>query len=93
MNSFGFVRVTCASTKTVVANPYANVEEILHVLEQVPDSDIVVFPELCVTGYSCGDLFGQTALLRAAWDEVLRLNEATRGREQLVVVGSSRRGR
>ena len=33
------------------------------VLDQVADSDIVLFPELCVTGYTCADLFGQTTLL------------------------------
>ena len=47
-------------------NPVANADEIIGVLAQVPDSDIVLFPELGVTGYTCADLFGQAALLEAA---------------------------
>ena len=65
MNQYGFVRITCASPRTTVANPAANAAEIVRILEQVPDSDIVLFPELCVTGYTCADLFGQSTLLDA----------------------------
>jgi NAD+ synthase (glutamine-hydrolysing) len=87
MNRFHFVRITCACTRTSVANPEANADEILRTLEQVPDSDIVLFPELGVTGYTCGDLFGQAALLDAGIRATLRIAEATRGRDQLIVVG------
>jgi NAD+ synthase (glutamine-hydrolysing) len=87
MNRFGFVRMTCASTKISVANPEANADEVLAVLEQVPDSDLVLFPELGVTGYTCADLFGQSALLEAGLRATRRIAEATRGREQLVVIG------
>ncbi len=87
MNRFGFVRLTSASIATSVANPQANASAILEVLAELPDSDVVVFPELCVTGYSCADLFGQATLLEASEKAVLRIVEATRGRSQLVVVG------
>ncbi len=87
MNKFGFVRVTCASTRTAVADPEANVDEIVHVLDRVRDSDLVLFPELGVTGYTCADLFGQSALLEAAARATLRIAQATKGTEQLVVVG------
>jgi NAD+ synthase (glutamine-hydrolysing) len=87
MNTFGFVRLTVASLQTAVANPAANVAAIRRVLDQVADSDIVLFPELCVTGYTCADLFGQQGLLDAAVEQTLQLAAATRGREQLVVVG------
>ena len=53
-----------------------------------PDSDVVVFPELCVTGYTCADLFGQSALLDGRRrGPRCRIAEATAGRAQLVVVG------
>jgi NAD+ synthase (glutamine-hydrolysing) len=84
---FGLVRVTCASTKTSVADPDANADAIIEVLRQVSDSDCVVFPELGVTGYTCADLFGQMALLEAGARATMRVVEATAGREQLVVVG------
>jgi NAD+ synthase (glutamine-hydrolysing) len=84
---FGFVRLTSASPRTVVANPEANAGSILAILEQVADSDIVLFPELGVTGYTCADLFGQTALLEAGVRAVAPLVAATADRAQLVVVG------
>ena len=87
MNRFGFVRVTCASPKVAVANPDANAAETVRVLETVLDSDLVVFPELGLTGYTCADLFGQTALLDSAVRALLDVASATRGRPGLVVVG------
>ncbi len=87
MNRFGFARVTVASTRTAVADPSRNVDEMLEALGRVADSDVVVFPELSVTGYTCADLFGQEALLRAAEVAAGRLVEETRGRRQLVAVG------
>ncbi len=87
MNQHGFVRITCASPRTTVANPSANADEIVRVLEQVPESDIVLFPELCVTGYTCADLFAQSALLEAAIRATGLIAQATAGRAQLVVLG------
>jgi NAD+ synthase (glutamine-hydrolysing) len=87
MNRYGFVRVTAATTKTAVADPDANAAEIVSLLAQVADSDVVLCAELGITGYTCGDLFGQTALLQAGQRATLRLAEATRGCTQLVVVG------
>ena len=87
MNRFGFVRITCASTRTVVADPEANAAEVVRVLAEVPESDVVVFPELCLTAYTCADLFGQTALLGAAERALGEVAVATRGRAQLVLVG------
>jgi NAD+ synthase (glutamine-hydrolysing) len=84
---FGYVRITCASTKTFVANPEANAAQILAVLDQVADSDVVLFPELGVTGYTCADLFGQTALLESAARAAEQVVAATVGRDQLVVIG------
>jgi NAD+ synthase (glutamine-hydrolysing) len=70
-----------------VANPQANVEEMERVLERTADCDIVLFPELAITGYTCADLFGQAALLNSAVRGALDLTDATRGRPQLVVAG------
>ncbi len=87
MNRFGFVRITCASPKVVVADPKANAEETARVLETAPDSDLVLFPELGLTGYTCADLFGQSALLQSAENALATVVKATQGRAQLVVVG------
>ena len=66
MNSHGFVRLSAGCLRTAVANPAANADEIVRLLTTVEDSDIVLFPELCITGYTCADLFGQPHLLDAA---------------------------
>jgi NAD+ synthase (glutamine-hydrolysing) len=87
MNQFGFVRLTCASLRTSVASPEANAIEIVRVLSHVTDSDIVVFPELCVTGYTCADLFGQAALLQAGFRAIQKIVQVTVGHRQLVVLG------
>jgi NAD+ synthase (glutamine-hydrolysing) len=88
MNRFGFVRVTSASIRTAVANPSANAAEVIRILDQVPESDIVLFPELCLTGYTCADLFGQSALVQGGLRALRRVTRSTLGRRQLVVVGS-----
>ncbi len=88
MNRYGFARVTCASIRVAVADPSANADEIVRTLESCPDSDVVVFPELGVTGYTCADLFGQARLLDAASAAVARIAESTTGRRQLVLVGA-----
>jgi NAD+ synthase (glutamine-hydrolysing) len=88
MNRFGFVRISCVSPRVAVANPESNATEILRVIHELPDSDIVLFPELCVTGYTCADLFGQSILLQAALTATRRIAEATRGKPQLIVVGT-----
>jgi NAD+ synthase (glutamine-hydrolysing) len=70
-----------------VADPEANADAILELLGQVADSDIVLFPELCVTAYTCADLFGQTTLLEAGRFAAARIAAATQGRAQMVVIG------
>jgi NAD+ synthase (glutamine-hydrolysing) len=87
MNRFGFVRLTCASIRTAVANPLVNAAEIIRVLKQVADSDVVLFPELSITGYTCADLFGQSVLLDAGFQALRHITRETLGRPQLVVVG------
>ena len=87
MNQYGFVRITCVSPRVSVADPAANAAEIVRVLDKLNGSDIIVYPELCVTGYTCADLFGQSALLDAGIRALLRITEATAGRSSLLSSG------
>lgn len=87
MNQHGFVRLTTVSSKTAVANPTANAAEMVRVLGEVEDSDIVVFPECSITGYTCGDLYANEELLDSSVAAVQTVANATRGRQQMVVVG------
>lgn len=85
MDKFGFVRVTSATNRIVVANPRANRDEIQRVLHENSDSDIVLFPELSLSSYTAGNLFHQRAFLDACLEQVLELARDV-GR-QLVAVG------
>jgi NAD+ synthase (glutamine-hydrolysing) len=87
MNPHGFVRIAAVSPVARVADPVANAREILSLLPEHEEADILLFPELCLTAYTCEDLFQQDTLLRAARDELMRIAAATAGRKQLIVVG------
>lgn len=68
INDYGFLRVAAASPSLKVADCDYNIGEIKSLLEHAhrESVQIVCFPELCITGYSCGDLFFQEALQRRA---------------------------
>jgi NAD+ synthase (glutamine-hydrolysing) len=63
-NNQGYVRVGAAVPQVEVGNPLANVKEMLKLAKQAhkEGAQLVIYPELCLTGYSCGDLFNQTFL-------------------------------
>ncbi|HKL47254.1 MAG TPA: nitrilase-related carbon-nitrogen hydrolase, partial [Candidatus Izemoplasmatales bacterium] len=65
----GFIKVSLISPKLEIGHPQFNVKQMLKALEDNPSS-IAVFPELAITGYSCGDLFFQTSLLTDNQDAV-----------------------
>ena len=68
-----YIRIACAVPKVKVADVKKNAEEICIWMEKADsaDVDILLFPELALTGYSCGDLFLQDSLLNTA-EEYLR---------------------
>jgi NAD+ synthase (glutamine-hydrolysing) len=86
MNPFGFLRVTAACTSTSVANPKSNRLAIQSALQAFSDSDVVVFGELCLSGYTCGELFAQRTLLDSCLAELIALAQTVKNK-QLVVVG------
>ncbi len=82
----GFVKAACVSPVLRVGNPRANVQEILAILEGL-DASLAVFPELCITGYTAGDLFFKRSLLdetKGAIEELLAKNPF----EGILVVGA-----
>lgn len=86
-NEFGFVRVSSCSPKVHVGNPMKNAEEIIGVINELNDSDIIVFPELCISGYTCGDLFRQRRLHQEIENAIYRICMSVRT-YQLVFVGA-----
>lgn len=85
MNKHGFIRLSCISPKVHVADPKANIKAMQIALAEHQDSDIVLFPELSITAYSCGDLFNHDLLLDNA--ELCLVELAKQVGKQLVLVG------
>ena len=85
----GFLRVAAATPKIRVADCIYNAGNIIEIIEtaELKAVKLIVFPELSVTGYTCGDLFLQETLLRNASEQVVKIAEATRGKELVAVVG------
>ncbi len=84
----GFLRVAAATPPIRVADTVYNTAQIKAQLDALPvHTAVAVFPELCVTGYTCSDLFLQPALLRAAEAAVRELLDVTLGMDTVVIVG------
>ncbi len=85
----GFVRAAAVTPAIRVGDVAYNADQIRKGMEEAEraGASIVVFPELCITGYTCSDLFLQEVLLRRAKEELLALAEETKGKELLVFVG------
>ena len=68
MTTHGFLRAAAATPDLVVADPAANARHTIALLEQAERQgvNLVVFPEMGLTGYTCGDLFHTSTLPRAA---------------------------
>ena len=83
----GYFRVAAAVPPVQPADVAANTEAIVSMIENLDhDIDLVVFPELCVTGYTCGDLFHNLTLLDTVGDALSRICEATAASHSPVAV-------
>lgn len=85
----GFIKAAAMTPKIKVADPVHNADVICAGIDEAVENGakIIVFPELCLTGYSCGDLFLQGLLLERAKSELLRITEYTQGCDALIFVG------
>ena len=86
---YGFVRCASAVPKLRVADCKYNTGEIIKLISAAAQKDVelLVFPELCITGYTCSDLFFQSSLLTAAEESLSAIAEASRGKNIVAVVG------
>jgi NAD+ synthase (glutamine-hydrolysing) len=86
----GFLKVCAATPTLTLGDCTANGHHLLSCIETAAQegAGLIVFPELCVTGYSCGDLFFQSALLEAAEKTVAQLAKATTHLSTLIVLGA-----
>ncbi len=85
----GYVKVAAAVPFVRVADCFYNIERIEAMIREAQEKkvEMLTFPELCITGYTCGDLFLQPYLLHQAEKALCRLAENTKDTEVLVFVG------
>ncbi len=85
----GFVRVAAATPTVKVADPKHNAAEIEKLICEAADKGcaVAVFPELCITAYTCGDLFRNSQLISSAEESLKVLMKNTIDKDILCVVG------
>lgn len=85
----GFVKVAAATPDIRVADVEYNAGQICHMIDEAVNegAKIIVFPELCITGYTCGDLFTQEVLLDHAREALHQIAAYTEEKDALVFVG------
>ena len=90
VTDYGLVRVAAVVPQVNVADVEGNVAHLIESVNQAVGmgASIVATPELCVTGYTCGDLFGNDLLLEAAEQALVDLNEHYRNTSVMIVLGA-----
>ena len=81
--------MAAASCDIRVADVDYNTEQICRMIDETTEAGakVVVFPELCITGYTCGDLFTQDVLLKRARKALWKIADYTKEKDALVFVG------
>jgi NAD+ synthase (glutamine-hydrolysing) len=89
MDRFGFARVSAASPEMRVGDCEFNRQKIVELIDRARSegAEFLVFPELCITGYTCADLFRQSILLERAMDALMGIADHTRGSNMVVMAG------
>ena len=75
MNQYGFIKVCAASIYGKIADIDYNCIQIIETAKKAASDDcsVVVFPQLCITSYSCGDLFFTQTLQKAAFEGLQKI--------------------
>lgn len=87
--NYGFVKVAAATPKIKVGDCLSNANEVVNLIKDSAKDNIslIVLPELCITGYTCSDLFLQDSLLEKAKEGLIKIVKETENLEILSVVG------
>ena len=87
---FGFYRVAAAVPILRVADIGYNIDHIVRLIREADEAEasMVVFPELCVTGYTCGDLFQQCQLIDSVHRAIGTICSRTKNTRIISVVGA-----
>ena len=86
---YGFIRVGAAVPEVKVADCKFNREKIIELVCEAEENrvSIVVFPELCISSYTCGDLFLQSLLLKECENSLSFIAEKTRDKNVFIILG------
>jgi len=89
INKYGYVRVGCCSPELVVSDVSFNCKKILENIQIAYENNvkIIAFPELSITGYTCGDLFLQSTLQKSALEGLEYLINETKNMDIIFIVG------
>ena len=87
--AYGFIKAACVSPRMKVADCVFNAQEIVTEAERCAKNgaSVIVFPELSITGYTCGDLFFQQSLLQTAQNQLCEIIKKTAALNALIFVG------
>ena len=87
--NYGYVKVAAAVPRVKVADCKFNAREIEKeiIIAEGKGVQIIAFPELCITGYTCGDLFAQQLLLEEAEMELMQIINNTRQLDIIAILG------
>lgn len=85
----GFIKVAAATPKIKLADCKFNAGQIIKIIKQMYEKKVKVLalPELCLTGYTCYDLFFQKQLVNKAKEELLNILKATKNIKMLTCIG------
>jgi len=85
----GFIKVGCATSDVVVASPIENAKNIIKKINKAKEKGVkvLVFQELAISGYTCGDLFLQDTLLDGCLEGLELIRKSTSRKEMLIAVG------
>lgn len=85
----GFIKVAAATPDVLVADCAHNRQEIVEKAREMAKNGakIIVFPELCLTGYTCQDLFWQGTLLHRAEEELKTIQRELQDTDGLIFIG------
>ena len=85
----GFVKVAAVTPDIRVADVAYNTQNICKMIDETvaKGAKVIVFPELCVTGYTCSDLFTQDILLKESKEALFKIAEYTKEKDAIIFIG------
>lgn len=89
-NYCGFLRIAAIAPEVTIADPDINSDSIIEEISRHRDCDIILFPELSITGYTCADLFAQSLLIEASYNALLKIRDFSSAEcpDSCIVVGA-----